>query len=264
MSLNQLAIVPHPPLLISSIGKDNIILLKKTLSSYKKLEEKLKEEKIDTIIVISSHGKINSDFFSISESDNYKINFEEFGDYTAKLEIKSDKELIDIIKNGFSTQKEIKILHEEKLDHGNGVPITLLCNELRDIKIVPIHISGLSLREHFYFGKKLKTLIEQYKKRVAVIASGDLSHTLDKKAPAGYSARASRFDQKIIEYIQNNKVADILNLKKELIEEVKPCGISSITILLGVLKGVNYEITNTTYEAPFGVGYLSMKIDIKK
>lgn len=264
MPLKQAGIVPHPPLLIPSIGKDNLVRLEKTISSYQKLKDKLEEEKIETIIIISSHGSIDPNLFYISESDEYKANFEEFGDYTAKMEIKADNELIDIIKEGFSAQKIIKLIPEKKLDHGTSVPIISLCGDLKNVRIVPIHISGLSLKEHFYFGKKIRSLVDTYKKRVAIIASGDLSHTLNKKAPAGYSARAGRFDQKIIEYIQNNKIADILNFKEELMLEVKPCGVKSISVLLGALKGVNYEIANTTYEAPFGVGYLAMQMDIKK
>lgn len=264
MPLKQAAIIPHPPILIPSIGKENLSLLKQTNSSYNKLKDSLIENKIETIVMITPHGQVDEEVFNVNEEKNFEINFEEFGDYTAKIETPGDQDLAQLIKEGFSAHNKVNLIKNKKLDHGNGVPIYSLLQNLKNIKIVPVYISGLSLREHFYFGKKLKTIIEKYDKKTAVIASGDLSHTLNQKAPAPYSPKASRFDQKLIKYIQDNKIADILNLREELIDEVKPCGLKSIAILLGVLKGSNYEIENQTYEAPFGVGYLSMQMNIKK
>ncbi len=263
MPLKQAAIIPHPPILIPSIGKENLPLLKQTNSSYNKLKESLIENKIETIVIITSHGQVGTQVFNVNEEKNFEINFEEFGDYTTKMEIEGDKILARLIKEGFSAHGLVNLIKEKKLDHGAGVPIYSLLKDLKHIKIIPIYISNLSLREHFYFGKKLKAIIEKCNKKTAVLASGDLSHTINEKAPAPYSPKASRFDKKLIEYISDNKLADILNLKQELIDEVKPCGLKSIAILLGILKGINYEIESQTYEAPFGVGYLSMQISIR-
>ena len=46
------AIVPHPPVLIPSIGKENIDKLKKTIRALDILEEELNQANPDTIIVI--------------------------------------------------------------------------------------------------------------------------------------------------------------------------------------------------------------------
>lgn len=262
MPLEQVAIVPHPPLLIPSIGKENLTLLDKTTTSYNKLKDSLGQNKIETLLIITSHGEIHPDYFSINEAGELEINFHEFGDYSTKASFRSDKRLIQELKEGFSPYQKVRFVNSPRLDHGSSVPICSLCQEFPEIKVVPIYISGLGPREHFNFGKKLKTIIDKEKKHIAVIASGDLSHALTKKAPAPYSSRAARFDQKLIEYIQDRKIGDILNLKKELINEVKPCGLKSIIILLGILKGVDYEIENLTYEAPFGVGYLTMQMKI--
>jgi aromatic ring-opening dioxygenase LigB subunit len=262
MPLSQAAIVPHPPILIPNIGKENLTLLAKTTTSYRKLKEAFKANKIETIIIISSHGPAMPNVFSVNEGRDFEINFEEFGDYSTKINAQADIDLVREFKEGFSAYRKVQFVNEPKLDYGSGVPICSLLTELEKIKIVPVHISDLSLREHFVFGKKIKTIIDKSKKKIAVLASGDLSHTLTKKSPAPYSPKAVRFDQKLVEYIQNKKIGDILDLKEELISEVKPCGLKPIVILLGILKGVNYEIENLTYEAPFGVGYLTMQIEI--
>ncbi len=264
MPLSQAAIVPHPPLLIPSIGKDNLTLLPKTIASYGKLKKALKQNRIKNIFLISSHGQINPNAFNINEAEIFEINFEEFGDYSTKMSAKGNKEFVKDFKKKFFADRTVQFINLPKLDHGNCVPICYLCQEIPEIKVTPLYVSGLSLKEHFNFGKKLKTIIEKRKEKIAIIASGDLSHALTKKAPAGYSPKAARFDQKLIECIQNKKIGDIINLKEELIDEVRPCGLKSIVTLLGVLKGSNYEMENLTYEAPFGVGYLMMQMNILK
>ena len=57
--------------------------------------------------------------------------------------------------------------------------------------------SGLSIQDHFEFGKLLKKEIINCRKKIAVISSGDLSHRLTRNAPAGYSSKGKKFDKKI-------------------------------------------------------------------
>ena len=60
------AIVPHPPILIPQIGKDNLKKLKKTVAAFNLLEEDLNAARPDVIVVISPHGEVNFDAFTIN------------------------------------------------------------------------------------------------------------------------------------------------------------------------------------------------------
>jgi aromatic ring-opening dioxygenase LigB subunit len=258
MSLRLAAILPHPPILIPSVGKENILRLEKTKKSYNKIEAMLAAEEIDTVILISSHGLIRSNVWNINLADEFEINFESFGDFSTKLKINGDLELGQNIRESLIESDQVQAIHNPVLDHGCGVPLYSLLANKKNIKIVPINISGLGLSDHYDFGKHLAVQINKSKKRIAVLASGDLAHTLEKKSPGGFSPRAAKFDQKIIELLQNKSINDFLSLNEELIAEVKPCGLKAIATLLGILSSSGYEINSTDYESPFGVGYLSM------
>jgi len=67
------AITPHPPILIPSIGKENTKRIQKTSEAMEELEKKLHAAKPDTIIVISPHGAILPDAFSVNLNPQYKI-----------------------------------------------------------------------------------------------------------------------------------------------------------------------------------------------
>jgi len=127
---------------------------------------------------------------------------------------------------------------------------------LKNVSILPIGYSLLDLKAHYSFGDFLKEIILDDDKKIAVIASGDLSHCVTKDAPAGYSPRGKEFDEKLVELITNKNITGILKIDQGLIEEAGECGLRSIMILLGLLERINYTPEILSYEAPFGVGYL--------
>jgi aromatic ring-opening dioxygenase LigB subunit len=258
MSIKLAAIIPHPPVSIPSIGKENILRLEKTKNSYDKLAEALATEEIETILIISSHGPIQKNIWSINIAAEYEINFEEFGDFSTKLKVGGDLELAQNIRESLIENNQVQAITIPRLDHGCGVPLYSLLANQKNIEIIPLYVSGASLAEHFNLGKMISAQISKGKKKIAVLASGDLSHTLEKKSPAGFSPRAVKLDQRIIELLQNKSEKEFIELDKNLITEARPCGLQAIALLLGILSHTGYDITSTDYESPFGVGYLSM------
>lgn len=264
MSIVFSAITPHPPILIPAIGKENLEQLKNTSQAYKKLEENLYARKVETIIIISPHGLIFPSSFAMNLSPEFNINFEDFGDLVTKLKLPGDIGLAYKIRESLETKAPLQLISEPNLDHGSGVPLYLLTQNLKNtsgqagpVKIIPIYYSGLGLEAHFKFGQLLKKELLVSKNRIGIIASGDLSHRLTKDAPAGYSRQGAKFDKKLIEHLKNKKTPDILKMNKKLISDAGECGLKSITILLGILEGMKYEPQILSYEAPFGVGYLT-------
>ena len=138
-----------------------------------------------------------------------------------------------------------------------SVPLFFLANHLPDIKVLPIGYSHLDPKEHLAFGELLKECIMDTDKRIALIASGDLSHTLTKDSPAGYHPSGEKFDAAMIELLQARNTVGVASLDETLVAQAEQCGYRSILILLGVLKNMDFSFKTYSYEAPFGVGYLA-------
>ena len=257
------AIVPHPPILIETIGKENIEQIKNTKEAMEHLEQDLYAAKPEILIVISPHGEIKPNYFTINVCHEYEIDFEQFGDFATKLKIPGDIILATTGKEKIESKFPINITSEPKLDHGIGIPLYYLARHLAGVKLIPIYFSLLDNQTHLEFGKALKDLIMESDKRIAVIASGDLSHCLTKDAPAPFNPKGKQFDDRMIELINNRDSQGVVNLDPDLIENSAECGLRSILILLGVLNHINYQPEILSYEAPFGVGYLvaNMKLE---
>ncbi len=257
------AIVPHPPILIPTIGKDNLEKIQKTASAMKNLEELLYASKPDVIIIISPHGEIIPDAFSLNLNSTYQANFENFGDFKTKLEFKSSPMLALRIKERVEDELPLILSSSPNLDHGLAVPLYYLTQHLKNIEIIPIYYSLLDYKTHFHFGQLLKKEIAKSAKRVAVIASGDLSHCLTKDAPAGYSKEGEEFDNKLIDLLKNKSYQSLLKMDEKLIEKAAECGLRSFLILLGIIEEYEYNFEVLSYEGPFGVGYLVANFKLK-
>jgi aromatic ring-opening dioxygenase LigB subunit len=253
--LSFAAICPHPPLLIPEIGEEDALKVQNTSNAMQELAHDLAEKKIDTIAIISPHGPVFMDYMSINLAENLTGDFADFNS-AIRMEFPNDTELALYIKDLADTNKFPLQTVSEPLDHGTMVPLYFLTQQSEKIKVCHISFSYLDYNRHFTFGEIISEAIENMDKRVALIASGDLSHRLTPQAPAGYSPRGKEFDEKLIESLEKNDIMGVLNLDSSLLEEAGECGLRSIIILLGAISRLNYQFEKLSYENPFGVGYM--------
>jgi aromatic ring-opening dioxygenase LigB subunit len=249
---------PHPPIIIPEIGKENIKQVQKTCQALELLNKEFVQSKPETIIIISPHAPLSPGFFAISSTNIFYGEFQQFGDFKNYFEVKCDLQLVNQINN-FSENEKIptKLIPQSQLDHGALVPFYYFTKNLPSkLKIVLLSFSLLSLKTHFEFGKILQNIIQKDTKKIALVASGDLSHRLTENAPVGFHPDGKKFDEKLIQLIKEKKTKEIIDLDEKFIENAGECGLRSFVILLGALDKINYRPEILSYEGPFGVGYL--------
>lgn len=263
MPLLNAAIVTHSPILIPEIGKLNQQILNKTVDAYTELARELQGNDIETIVIISPHGQIQANCFTINVGPELNIDLSSFGFLGTRKKFISDLNFIDELKN--IEGAEIQLTSSPQLDYGASVPLYLLTEAMPDVKVVSISYAGeLSLEDHIALGNRISQVINNSAKRIAVIASGDLSHKLKKNSPTGYSPKGAKFDNKLIEFLNDSKTAkeNILNMDAKLIKDASECGLKSIMVLLGVLADKTYEPEVMAYQTDFGIGYLTMNFKL--
>lgn len=263
MSLVFAAITPHPPLLIPSIGQAAAAKMAATKTAFEKLEEDLYLSKPSILLVISPHGNLLDEAFTINISAEFQTDLREFGDLSTKLTFKGDLDLASLIRE--SNKKEhhpLTMISDKKLDHGASVPLFFLTSHIPKILLLPVGPCELDAKAHFDFGILLKEQIMKTNRRVAVLASADLSHALTTDAPAGFQAEGKEFDATLRKLLATKNSAGILQMDWQLVRKSYQCGYRSIAMLLGILRNINYAYEEYAYEAPFGVGYLTANFSI--
>jgi len=146
---------------------------------------------------------------------------------------------------------------------GFNVPLFFLAKDFK--REITTYLTGLEEPE-FYFkeGKKIyKEQLSERTKRIALIASGDLSHCLKEDGPYGFNPDGPKFDRELIDYLKKKDIENILKLDDKY-PEAGECGLRSFCFILGILEssGINYQPEILSYEGPFGVGYLVVNFKI--
>lgn len=263
-------ITPHSPILIPNIGKKNTSILEKTTESLAEIKKELAEQKLDTIIIISPHKKDNTDI-SLNNHFDALINFEEFGDYFSKINLEGDMNLAYKIKEAVEPEYILNLEAEKRPDHGANIPLYMLLTEnnqkIKEFKgkIIVINTSfNKDLKYHFEFGQKISSELMGNEKRIAIVASGELSHCLSRNTPGGFFQKANFFDDKTIENLKKGKegVENILATDKKLALEAKECGLRPIAVILGIINSQEYNPETLSYQKDLGVGYLTMKMGL--
>ena len=260
-------IVPHPPLLVPEVGGGREIEISATTKAMKELARRLAEKRPETVIVISPHGTMLYDSMGIATAGSLRGTMRDWGARSADHDFENDPDMVAALQAEASASGiPLDSIgdREYNLDHGVMVPIYFLIEGMKEVPLVPLTFSMLPLSAHFSFGQAVRRAAERTGKRIAIVASGDLSHRLIRDAPAGYDPMGEVFDKTLIEAIQSYDVPAILNLDEQLIDRAGECGLRSIVILLGALDGLEVKPDVLSYEGPFGVGYLVASFDVEE
>ena len=251
------SITPHPPIIVQGIGKDNDLEnVKETIKAMEELSREFEKAQPDTTIVISQHAPLDYNAYGLNSAQSLAGDFKDFGsDLNYKFE--NDLVLVDTIIEEMDKNSVPLSPHREVLDHGTLVPLHFLTQNYKT-KVVSLSFSFEDLPSHYVYGQIIGEVIRRSTKKIAVIASGDLSHRLIPGAPAGFNPKGKEFDKKLIELLEAKDVEGILNLDEAFVEAAGECGLRSVVILLGILNG-QFDFKKLSYEGPFGVGYLVAK-----
>ncbi|MFZ2682160.1 MAG: AmmeMemoRadiSam system protein B [Patescibacteria group bacterium] len=247
---------PSSPLLLPSINEAKQSEVQDTAAAFEELAEELYASHPDTLIVLAEAKTMYPDAFSINVADPFVASLAEYGDLGYAEKYHPDFAFIDRLQR-FARKNDlpVSLSTDHELGPATAVPLDILTDHLPHVKIVPIAPSDLDAKAHYNMGVTIKHLILESQKRVAIIASGDMAHTLSKTAPAGYHKDGKAFDEAILAMLKEHNASGILQLPEKLVKNAQDTSYRQLCMLIGVLDGMYTTPTILSYEAPFGVGY---------
>lgn len=266
-------VTPHPPIVLPEVGGEESKRVSATFQALNSIAEHLAKSGAEVIIIISPHGAVFRDGIAISGSEVLSGDLRQFRT-DLEFEYNNDSDLVQEIirqagKHGITAVELDDALAQEfgvslKLDHGVTVPMYFLDKAGIDMPLVSIAMGVLPFEELYAFGAAIKDAVTALDRKVAIIASGDMSHRLTPDAPAGFSEQGAVFDKAIAELLKKKDYKGIINIDRGMAEEAGECGLRTIIMMLGATDGLETEVNVLSYEGPFGVGYMVAEIIPKK
>jgi AmmeMemoRadiSam system protein A len=255
-------ISPHPPIMVEAVGGPRARVTSSSVAALHVAGAALAAYDPDLVLVMSPHSPAYADAFLVDTAARTSGSFAQFGAPEARYAYNGDpeyaRELLALLArdgiDAIDRATDVR-MQSGQLDHGVLVPMTFL-----DVKgrwpIVELSLSYLSYATHRRLGELVAQAAESLGRRLAFVASGDLSHRLTRDAPAGYSPLAADLDEAIVDGVRLGDFVGLMHLDPEMVEAGGECGLRSF-ITLGGFLGEGAPTRVLSYEGPWGVGYLT-------
>ena len=251
-------IAPHPPLLVPEVGGNRIERVANSQRAMRVFSFRLIETHPETIVVISPHSPLDPRAFTARSSPELIGDFGEFYARAVALNFPNDLEMLDAIKQAAATEGVEFLLLDRAypLDHGALVRLYYLHEAGWRGQVVVIGFTLQSNEKHLAFGRAISAAASTANRRVALVASGDLSHRLIVDGPYQFEPTAHLFDEQIVDAIARGEPSGVIDIDSDLRTRAGECGYRSIVIALGTVGDDLRHPEVLSYEGPFGVGYM--------
>lgn len=258
MSILGAVIVPHPPLIIPTVGRGRERDVQATIDAYRTAVEQVAAWNPESLIITSPHSVMYADYFHIAPGQSASGDMSAFGAAQTRLTVEYDVPLRDeVIRRGEAASLRVGTLGEQdpSLDHGAFLPLYFLREAGVDCPILRVSLSGFSPLDHYRLGQCIAQAVEALDRQVVFVASGDLSHKLKDDGPYGFAPEGPVFDRNVIQAMASGDFLQFLTMDPDLCGHAAECGLRSFQIMAGALDGLSVEPTFLGYQDVTGVGY---------
>lgn len=151
------------------------------------------------MIIISPHAPSYYDYMQLSSGKSGKGSMAQFGNYEEQFEIQYDTQMVDEISR-LADEAGIPAgtlgQQDGTLDHGTMVPLYFLKDLPENTKFIRIGVAGIDNRMHYMLGQLIARAAKDLGRKVAIVASGDLSHCQKAGTHYGYKECGPAYDKK--------------------------------------------------------------------
>ncbi|OQB24881.1 MAG: 2-aminophenol 1,6-dioxygenase alpha subunit [Firmicutes bacterium ADurb.Bin182] len=250
-------LLPHPPVIVLQVGKGQELKALGTIKAMEQISEQVENLRPETVVLISPHAPLFRDYVFIYMSKELKGNLHQFGANINKA-FKQDDELRNRIEQSL-IEKRIPAgfaeYADQPLDHGAIVSLVYLSAKYDGFRLVVLSPSGMDADTLRRIGQTISEAAASLKRRIIIVASGDLSHKVNRESPYGSCPEGGEFDKAVVESFSKGDLRQLLTINDDLIEKAAECGYKPLSILCGAFDLASVKTKVFSYEAPFGIGY---------
>jgi aromatic ring-opening dioxygenase LigB subunit len=262
VSLVFAAIAPHGTLPEAPVENADA-----THAALGKLGERFDAAEPETTIVLTPHNVHVEGHFAVVRAETMAGSLADFDAPGVRLSVPVDLELathavtalqaegVPVVGTSFGANDPSAAA--APMDWGVLIPLWAMGG--RHEPPVPVVVVSpardRSLEEHVRAGRALARAAEASRKRVALIASADHGHAHEVSGPYGFDPAAAEYDRQVVELVQENRLAGLLELDPAFVDAAKADSWWQLLMLHGAL-GAGWNAEFLSYEASTYFGML--------
>lgn len=249
-------LMPHAPILVPGVGRERLAEARSTAGAMATVAQRAVNAHPETIVVVSPHSPRRSGAFGLWRVPAVRGSLRNFGSPADRVDLPVDTAFVDRIeqeaaRRGLHTWD----ITREPLDHGALVPLCYLkaARWKGPVAILGLNYPGEGGLDEL--GEAIMASARAMRRRIAIIASGDMSHRLAETAPGGYHPDARLFDETFIRLLRTGAVRKLREIDPRLQDDAGEDAVDS-TVVAAAAAGYRTDGHRVlSYEGPFGVGY---------
>ena len=249
-------LMPHAPVLIPDVVGDRAAAAQASGRAMRAAAARVVSSQPETLVLISPHSPRRPGAFGIWAGERLQGTFAQFNAPGVQVSLPNDAPFARQIvaeagKRGLATW----MIRDQTLDHGALVPLWFLAQAGWTGPTVILSLTDRADTGLVALGEAIAAAARASGRRVAIVASGDMSHRLAPNAPCGFHPQAHQFDETFMALIRNGDYHGIETITPNLRELAAEDAVESTLIAAAAVdwKTTGGEVLN--YAAPFGVGY---------
>jgi AmmeMemoRadiSam system protein A/AmmeMemoRadiSam system protein B len=209
-----------------------------------------------TIVLISPHSPRQEEAFGLWMDDPLQGSFAQFNAPQVAVNLPLDRSLTEAIAaEAHMRDWETWPIHRQALDHGALVPLWFLVEAGWTGPTVIVSLNYPEYGGLTVLGEAIAEAAGTLPRRVAFIASGDMSHRLTANAPCGFHPEAHQFDETFLRMLRAGDYHKLAEIAPELRDLAAEDAVDSTVVAAAAVNWQTSSHQVLNYEGPFGVGY---------
>lgn len=249
-------LMPHAPILVPDVGGQRGGAAIASCRAMRAAAACVMRHAPESLVLISPHSPRQPNAFGLWADNPLRGTFTEFSAPEVGVSLPLDQ----LLARSIAAAAHIRNLatwaiHRCPLDHGAMVPLWFLIEAGWSGPTVILSLNNPQADGLIALGEAIAAAAAGISRRVALVASGDMSHCLTPGAPCGFHPQARRFDETFIQLVRDGDYRQIQTIAPKLRERAAEDAVDSTLIAAAAVnwQATGHEVLN--YEGPFGVGY---------
>ncbi len=257
-------LMPHPPVLVPAVGGGREREAGATSAACREAAARIAALRPEALVVLSPHAPLFGDSVFVYPERVSSGSFARFGAPSTTLSFSCDGVLRNELVLALSARgippgslADGTVSGDpasgEGLDHGTLVPLWFVSAAVPSVPVVALSPWSGESRRAILVGAAIAEAARNAGRRTCVIASGDLSHRVNRESPYGMAREGAIFDGAVCEALRSGTLESLESIDPSLARLAGECGLRSLMALAGLFPRARSEVLS--YEAPFGIGY---------
>ena len=248
-------LLPHAPILVPEVAGERLADCRSSVEAMRAAARRLVAARPDAVVLVSPHAAREARAHAMT-SGGVSGSLARFGASRASVRLPGDAALTASLREAAAARGiETAALPASQLDHGSVVPLWYLVQAGWDGATVVVALAMEDNSRIGELGECVAAVATLLGRRVAVVASGDMSHRLQPGAPCGYDPEAAKFDREFIVQLRRGATRELAVAVEPLQDAAAEDAVDSTLFAFGAVgwRADGREVLG--YEGPFGVGY---------